>query len=360
MSEPDRSPAKAAAGEADRTLLGVAPPRIESSAESPLRSPVLVRSGTSVADLESAAAPRAALPTPLSARMPPHESAPGTQRDTPGPADGQGLARALGVARRRPVLWMILAPLLISGSAAAVLHSAASSRPVAPRGTFAVSASPLPDPGSARPAASSEPAGPVALAMLEARPVESLSAAELLRVAEGASERKRAAARAMRERVEANPALGKDPALRNELVQLASDERTAPEALAALAALETPMAADLLYEVWTGTLVRTDATELARALLYSKDLRAKASPALSVALDLRRAEDCEQTKAILPEALKDGDRRSLHLLGKLTSKRGCGPKKSADCYACLRSLGDELSATISAVKSRRAPSYSLP
>jgi hypothetical protein len=56
-------------------------------------------------------------------------------------------------------------------------------------------------------------------------------------------------------------------------------------------------------------------------------------------------------------ALKDGDRRALHLLTKLTNKRGCGPKKTDDCFACLREQSDELTATINAVKSRRPPSY---
>jgi len=59
----------------------------------------------------------------------------------------------------------------------------------------------------------------------------------------------------------------------------------------------------------------------------------------------------------LPNALKDGDRRSLPLLTKLNAKRGCGPKKASDCFECLREPKDELTATINAVKSRHAPSF---
>ncbi len=112
--------------------------------------------------------------------------------------------------------------------------------------------------------------------------------------------------------------------------------------------------------MWTRTSERSDSTDLARALVYSADVRSKASPALAVALELRVAESCQQYKAILPQALKDGDRRSAHLLTKLNGKHGCGPKKNDDCYACLREPSDELKATVNAAKSRRAPEYGAP
>jgi hypothetical protein len=178
-----------------------------------------------------------------------------------------------------------------------------------------------------------------------------------LRLAEGRVERERDAAHTLQLKLESTPALAKDKATQAELLRLAADPDTAREALATMTSLEAPLAADFLYEVWTGTAVRNDTTELARTLVYSTDVRPKASPALSVALELRLAESCEQYRPLLPKALKDGDRRALHLLTKLTNKRGCGPKKSQDCFACLREQPDELAATINVVKSRRPPSY---
>jgi hypothetical protein len=145
-----------------------------------------------------------------------------------------------------------------------------------------------------------------------------------------------------------------------ELLKWAGDAETARDALAAMAALNGPIGADLLYEVWAGTSARTESTELAHALVYSNDVRPKATPALAIALEVRQAETCEQFQAALPKALKDGDRRSLTPLMKLGNKRGCGPKKSQDCYACLRSQPDELAATINAVKSRRPPVFTAP
>ena len=198
------------------------------------------------------------------------------------------------------------------------------------------------------------------LARLKARPPESLTARELALLAEAQTDEARAAGKALRSKIEGNPALGKDPALQRELLRLADDARTSTDALSTMAVLDAPTGADLLYEVWTHTPVRTEATDLARALVLSTDVRPKASAALAVALDLRLAESCEQYKAILPKALKDGDRRSTHLLLKLSGKHGCGPKKRDDCYACLREQPDELTATINAVKSRRPPEFGTP
>ena len=151
-----------------------------------------------------------------------------------------------------------------------------------------------------------------------------------------------------------DPAVLKDKSALSELRKLTQDPDTARSALAGIAELPGPLGADLLYEIWTGTPNRTDATELARALVYAPDVRAKASPALAVALDLRRAETCEQNRELLARALSDGDRRSFNLLAKLKRKQGCGPNKRQDCYACLRE-GTELDDAIKTVKTRKAP-----
>jgi hypothetical protein len=355
MSEDDRSADEATRVAPDQTLMGVAPPRLESSAQSPLRSPVFVRSGTSVADVEPAPLPHLALPSrpPVAAAAPSDAAVQlGVPPDGAPAAPGQ-FERARRILSSHPALWMLLAPGLLAVSAVLVLRARATPRPQSEKPAVAAAN----DPVQPSPPASRQETSAAELAKLEARPPESLNARELAVVADAREATLRASAKALRLRLEANPALGKDPALQSDLMRLADDARTSTDALAAMAAVEAPIGADLLYEVWTRTAVRTDATDLARALVYSTDMRPKASPALAVALDLRAAESCEQYKAVLPKALKDGDRRSAHLLAKLNGKRGCGPKKSDDCYACLREPGDELKATINAVKSRRPPEF---
>jgi hypothetical protein len=370
MSEPERPPRAEPQSQADRTLLGVAPPRLEGAADSLPRSPVFVRSGTAAADddQQPLPLPRIALPS----RPPPRLTSEAEGVSQAGAALGERSRAATWavamlnlparVGGRQLALWKVLAPgLLLAGVVVALLASwvgsAVKSAPSASLPTArGASASDL----AAAPAPSSEAKPAPARAGLEGKAPETLSANELLSLAHDRVEREHETASALHRKVQENPALGRDKAVQAELLRLAGDSDTARQALATMVQLEAPYNAELLYEVWTGTPAKNETTELARLLLYSTDVRPKAAAALSIALQLRLAETCEQYRAALPLALKDGDRRSLHLLSKLTNKRGCGPKKTEDCFACLRTQPDELAATVNAVKSRRAPSYAVP
>ena len=150
--------------------------------------------------------------------------------------------------------------------------------------------------------------------------------------------------------------LSKKPEVIEELRGYAAEGETARDALAAMAALPGPVGSDLLYEVWTRTAKRTPLTELAEALNYAKDVRPRASPALGVALDLRRADTCPAVKSILPRAKQYGDKRALVPLVKLMSKHGCGPTKRDDCFECLGKR-DEVRDAITAVRARKEPKY---
>jgi hypothetical protein len=189
---------------------------------------------------------------------------------------------------------------------------------------------------------------------LSAKPVADLNVEEAISLSMGQSAQDVRAARALRDRVDHDPGLIKDAEVLSALRRYTDDPETARDALAAMANVPGPISPDLIYEVWTATASRTTATDLARSLIYSKEVRAKASPALAIALSLRDAETCEQNRDLLPKITTDGDKRAYHLLSKLTRKYGCGPNKRADCYACLRD-GKDLDAAMKAVKARREP-----
>ncbi|HET9954408.1 MAG TPA: hypothetical protein VFQ61_07885 [Polyangiaceae bacterium] len=160
------------------------------------------------------------------------------------------------------------------------------------------------------------------------------------------------AARSLTAELSRDPGLAQEPKTLEALRRFLDDPETARVVLPAIAELPAPFAADLLYEVWTSSVARTETTELARAFLFSRDVRAKASPALSVALDLKLAESCDQYRAVLTRAVREGDRRSLPLLIRLQRRFGCGPNKRLDCYDCLRK-GDDLEQAIKSVRERR-------
>jgi hypothetical protein len=320
-----------------------------------------VRSGTSPADsdVEPPPVPRMALPS-----RPAVVEASLDKSSEPGPSltsrDSLPLRSSGPLAAVRPALWMFGPLALLVALVIGVVLTTSKPVPTKPAMTAAAAAPAVEEKPAASPKSAKSKPSAAPVSELEAKPLGSLSAGELLKLADQSAERRREAALALRKKLADSPALGADKAVQAELLKWAGDEETARDALAAMAALNGPLGADLLYEVWAGTSAHTDATELAHALVYSSDVRPKATPALAIALELRQAETCEQFQAALPRALKDGDRRSLTPLMKLGNKRGCGPKKSQDCYACLRSQSDELTATINAVKSRRPPAFTAP
>lgn len=272
-------------------------------------------------------------------------------------------------------LWSLLTPVvLLLTLAAAFAAAAVSSAEPAPRTALAADAvAPEPSQSAAAPlpsavaSAMERAAEPVAttqapalpasgpdMEKLEARKDEELSKDEALTLAAARRAREHEKVAELRRKLQRDPGLFKDAATLTELRRAGEDPLTAPDALSAMAEAPGPLAADLLYEMWTGTVVRNSATELARALVFSKEVRAKASPELAIALDLRLADTCEQNKELLPRVLEKADRRSLSLLAKLARKFGCGANKRQDCYACLRD-DKSVEEAMTAVKKRREP-----
>jgi hypothetical protein len=367
MSDSDRPPGSGQSP-ADRTLLGVAPPKLESSPELGSRSPVFVRSGTSVAPEaeQPPPLPRMALPSrpaltspdgkPLSELPPPLSSAVSVATGQ-GPRSGSIWARVRDAARLHPALWMVGAPVV--AALVVVLIVAATAPAKAPRASAAVvEKAAAPGPVEVAPPVAKEPHGNAAVsAKASGADAQSSTSGELLESADRSAVSRQERADALAAKLASSPELAQDLAVQTDLLALAADPLTARRALAAMTKLNGPLGPDLLYEVWTGTPARNDTTELARSLVYSKDVSTKASPALAVALQLRSAETCEEQAAILPKASASADRRSVHLLSKLLAKRGCGPKKTEDCFACLRAQQPQLTAAIDAAKSRRAPTF---
>jgi serine/threonine-protein kinase len=112
-----------------------------------------------------------------------------------------------------------------------------------------------------------------------------------------------------------------------------------------------PRGVDALLDLSTSksaspTVQRRAAKSIARA-----DVRANASAATSLMLDLKTAKRCEDKRDLLDRAKESGDARVLPTLKALKNPRGCGFMGMRDCYTCLRK-DDALDDAIKAVEAR--------
>jgi hypothetical protein len=111
---------------------------------------------------------------------------------------------------------------------------------------------------------------------------------------------------------------------------------------------------DVLYGVWEKAPGGSRAASLAQQLLHSEDQRAKATPALVTALDLRSATSCEDYLRVLPAVQRDGDQRCSATLRALKHRDGCGDDGKQDCFACLRD-GTQLEDALTSIEKRPPP-----
>ncbi len=84
------------------------------------------------------------------------------------------------------------------------------------------------------------------------------------------------------------------------------------------------------------------------------DVRARASAAAAVAIELHAAQECTAKRALLPRAAQVGDRRALIHLKSLTQVHNCGPYGMIDCWACLRA-DTALRSAITTIEARTTP-----
>jgi tRNA A-37 threonylcarbamoyl transferase component Bud32 len=108
---------------------------------------------------------------------------------------------------------------------------------------------------------------------------------------------------------------------------------------------------DLLYEIM---LTRPSVTARARQYLEQPAIRDKATPALKIAYDLRKADDCEARLPLLGRAAQLGDERALAVLQPLVkgTKKGCGKWKNLPCAAPCAAQASEYQKTISSIARR--------
>ena len=161
--------------------------------------------------------------------------------------------------------------------------------------------------------------------------------------------------------VAVKPELRSDPNLLADVRRAALDATTSEPALKFAASALGAGGVDLVYDVWDSSKAvpsRAALTKLARTQLDDDAVRAKASPALRVLLELGKAqkEGCASVKRWLLRAASEGDARVVPALKRFDDRRGCGFLGLSDCYSCLRA-GKDLGAAANGAATRPAPNF---
>ncbi len=202
-----------------------------------------------------------------------------------------------------------------------------------------------------------------ALTELEKLPAGSRSGPEWLAIGAGRAQNREwpGALDALEMAVRTTPSMSHDASLAYFISEASRQPKTSTRALDFASAHLGSVGADIIFATWDGAANnRAPGADLRAAKLKVDQLAEdpRISPSLRVYFRLRQARSCTEVKQLLPEVVQNGDARSLPLLRRYTSDRGCGLLRLADCYPCLRGQGD-LDAALRAAKQRGVPDFSL-
>jgi hypothetical protein len=141
----------------------------------------------------------------------------------------------------------------------------------------------------------------------------------------------------------ANPHAAEDEGVYGALMELATRitllPGTEPDRYFDLLLNDTAtMGPDVLYHLWT-TKGGSEAAKRSERLLARPEVRARGTPALRVAYELRAAR-CPEKQALFERAGKDGDGRTLGQLVMLGEE--CGSKNANCCYPKDAALGQAI------------------
>lgn len=118
-----------------------------------------------------------------------------------------------------------------------------------------------------------------------------------------------------------------------------------------------PQGAEMLFDL---VLKEPELRARARAALETAEVQRTLTPALKIAYDLQTAPSCAAREELLPQAVRDGDERTITVLTMATAKtiRGCGPKKKLPCPALCAAQTAAFDQAMQQIKTRLAASAS--
>ena len=246
-----------------------------------------------------------------------------------GAALGAGGAIAIGRGASKKTTTEVAAAR--TRTAASVSAPAASSSAAPP-----ASAAPSAGPAAGSPLGRLASGDPEAMKALEAKKPEDRSLDEALGLAKAREATKLKEIAELKRKLTLVPKFAEEKATQTRIRELANDREVASEMLGMLASLPEQLGPDQLFAILVRSSTKEESQKLAEELLATKEVHAKASPAVNVAFEVRNVTDCEQAKKLLEQAKQHADRRAVGPLMRLEQKRGCGKRELEDCWKCLR------------------------
>ncbi len=160
-----------------------------------------------------------------------------------------------------------------------------------------------------------------------------------------------AAMGAVRRWATADPTAGKSPDVENAI--LAAATGTPADLDAAIDVMEGPLGSDgvdLMLDLLAKPGVANATKTRLNKSLAKPEVRAHASPAAALAIDLKATKTCDARYAMLDRVKEIGDAHSLVTLKAMRSTNGCGFLGMNDCWSCMRkdSALDDTIATVEA------------
>ena len=159
--------------------------------------------------------------------------------------------------------------------------------------------------------------------------------------------------------VRLDPHLAEDPELLEDVRMALGQRDTAADGVRFAKTLGA-IGADMIFDVYVdhrGQPGMSAVVYQAQLAVKSGELRAQATQALLLAMDLDRAHVCAEYRELLPRAVLYGDQRSVPKLKALRLTHGCGTNARSDCFPCLRSEDVPLADAIDKASSRPSPSF---
>ncbi|NUP08042.1 MAG: protein kinase [Polyangiaceae bacterium] len=145
------------------------------------------------------------------------------------------------------------------------------------------------------------------------------------------------------------PKEAEDKALQKELMRAALTLATSQRAIELMRVRMGSTGADMLFDI---VLENQEFRAKARAALETTEVQRNLSPALKIAYDLYFATSCAARVDLLPQAIRDGDERSIMVLTFVSAKPKTGCTKRKPCHAQCGKEAPEMEKAIKKIRDR--------